>query len=155
MSLIARKPRPIPSRDIDPSRFRDDRLFILACDDTYAPTQYFSFLRLTRVKIYVVPTLDGTSVAESVLNRLLQFDLAEDDERWMVLDVDHMTKGSHQGGLVQALQRAQQNRVRIALSKPCFELWLLLHHLEEAAVCSLTNARAVEVALRSAQGAYV
>ena len=27
----------------DPHTFRDDRLFIIACDDTYAPKQYFDF----------------------------------------------------------------------------------------------------------------
>jgi hypothetical protein len=71
MSLFQRKPRPL-SRDAE--SLRDDRLFIVACDDTFAPKQYFDFFRITRVKIHVVPTTDGTSVAAHVLERLLQFD---------------------------------------------------------------------------------
>ena len=36
MPLIARNPRPI---ERDKKEFRDDRLFIVACDDTFAPKQ--------------------------------------------------------------------------------------------------------------------
>jgi hypothetical protein len=56
MSLLNRQPRPIPSRDKDPASLRDDRLFIIACDDTYAPQQYFGFFRMTRDTI---PKPDG------------------------------------------------------------------------------------------------
>jgi hypothetical protein len=44
--------------------------------------------------------------------------------------------------------------VNIAVSKPCFELWLLLHHVEEAAVRGLSTAADVEAALRSQLGQY-
>lgn len=43
MSLTHRKGRPLVR---DAQRLRDDRLFIVACDDTYAPKQYLNFLRL-------------------------------------------------------------------------------------------------------------
>jgi len=144
MSLLDRKPRPIPTRDKDPNSLRDDRLFIVACDDTYAPQQYFSFFRLSRVKIHVVPTLDGTSAAEYVLDRLLSFDYGEGDERWMLLDTDHVTQGTHLPGFLRALQAAATQGVNVALSKPCFELWLLLHHELETAVSTLRNAKEVE-----------
>lgn len=154
MSLLNRQPRPIPTRDKDPASLRDDRLFIVACDDTYAPQQYFGFLRLTRVKIHVVPTLDGTSAAEAVLQRLLTYEYQEDDERWMLLDTDHVTQGTHLRGLLKALRDARNQGVRVALSKPCFELWLLLHHVTEADVLGLGNAGDVENALRNALGEY-
>lgn len=155
MSLLVRKPRPIPSRDKDPGRLRDDRLFLIACDDTYAPKQYFGFFRLTRVKIEVVPTEDGTSVAEAVLQRLLNsFEYEEGDERWMLLDTDHVASGSHLPGLLRALQDAQRQGVRVALSKPCFELWLLLHHADEAIATTLRHAKDVETILRTTIGEY-
>ena len=154
MSLFDRKPRPIPTRDKDPESLRDDRLFIVACDDTYAPQQYFGFFRLTRVKIHVVPTLDGTSAAEHVLERLLSFEYEEGDERWLLLDTDHVTRGTHLAGFLQALQTAATQGVNVALSKPCFELWLLLHHEQETAVATLANAREVEEALRAKLGEY-
>ena len=117
MSLLHLKPRPIPSRDKNPDRLRDDRLFIIACDDTYAPDQYFKFFKLTRVHIHVVPTQDGTSVAAAVLARLLEFKHDDDDERWMLLDTDHLTQGTHLPGLVRALRDAEDKGVRVALSK--------------------------------------
>ena len=154
MSLFALKPRPIATRDKDPSRLRDDRLFLVACDDTFAPKQYFSFFGFTRVKIHVIPTEDGSSVAESVLKRLLEFEHEEDDERWMLLDADHVTAGTHLPGFLRALRNSERLGVKVALSKPSFELWLLLHHEEESAVTSLANAIEVEHALRNKLGEY-
>ena len=89
MSLFQRKNRPIPSRDKDPEILRDDRLFIVACDDTYAPKQYFGFFRLPRVHVHVQETTDGSSVAQYVLERLLSYEYEDDDELWMLLDTDH------------------------------------------------------------------
>jgi len=154
MSLFDRKPRPIPSRDKDPGRLRDDRLFIIACDDTYAPDQYFSFFKFSRVRIHVIPATQGSSVAEAVLARLLEFEHEEDDERWMVLDTDHLTQGSHLRGLRRALQDAKKKGVRVAFSRPCFEIWLLMHHIDEIALGPLPNASAVEAALRERIGEY-
>jgi hypothetical protein len=151
MSLFQRKPRPL-SRDIE--SLRDDRLFIVACDDTFAPKQYFDFFRITRVKIHVVPTTDGTSVGAHVLNRLPQFDHDPDDELWMLLDTDHCATGSHLRGFTEALRDASDKQVNVALSKPCFEFWLLLHHLDEAAAVGLADCGDVESKLRESVGEY-
>lgn len=151
MSLLQRKPRPITRIE---STFRDDRLFIVACDDTYAPKQYFDFFAFQRVKIHVVPTEDGTSVASYVLSRLLAYDHEEDDELWLLLDTDHCTSGTHLPGFIAAISDAKQRGVKVALSKPCFELWLLLHHLEGSDVVDLVDASDVEAKLRSTLGEY-
>jgi hypothetical protein len=151
MSLVQRKPRPL-SRDA--ASLRDDRLFIVACDDTYAPQQYFGFFRIPRVQVHVVPTLDGTSAAEHVLARLLQFDHEEDDELWLLLDTDHCAQGPHLASFTAALSEAKRQGVSVALSKPCFELWLLLHHVDETAMGALPEARDVDDKLRATLGAY-
>ena len=59
MSLTRRKARPLKR---DGTRLRDDRLFIVACDDTYAPKQYFDFSRFpgcrcTSFRLKVAPLL--------------------------------------------------------------------------------------------------
>ena len=151
MTLIPRQPRPLTR---DAGSLRDDRLFIVACDDTFAPKQYFDFFRFTRVKIHVVPTPDGSSAAAHVLDRLLRFDHEEDDELWMLLDTDHCVRGAHLASFVEALREAKRQRVNVALSKPSFELWLLLHHVEETALGVLPAARDVEEALRVTLGEY-
>lgn len=151
MSLVQRKARPLTR---DAVSLRDDRLFIIACDDTYAPKQYFGFFNITRVKVHVVPTEDGTSAAKYVLERLLNFDHEVDDELWMLLDTDHCIAGNHFKSFNAAITDARQRGIKVALSKPCFELWLLLHHEEESAVTALKNAQETEIALRKKLGQY-
>ena len=146
-----RKPRPLKR---DPDSFRDDRLFIIACDDTYAPKQYFGFFENPRVKVHVVPTLDGTSTANRVLDRLMEFEYEEGDERWLLLDTDHCIKGGHVSSFMAAIKDAGKKNVNVALSRPCFEIWLLLHHTEDCNVGELTNAQDVEKALSQVLGSY-
>jgi hypothetical protein len=142
----------------DAPTFRDDRLFIVGCDDMYAPDQYFGFFKLTRVHVCVVPTLDGTSTAQAVLDRVLEAaknaQIESDDELWMVLDTDHCIEGTHLASFTAALTSAEQKGVKIALSRPCFELWLLLHHVEETEVVNLATAAQVQQALREELGEY-
>lgn len=148
---MSRKPRPLKR---DSNSYRDDRLLLIGCDDTYAPKQYFDAFEFKRVKVEVVPTLNGTSVADHVLDRLLGFECDDDDERWLILDTDHVTKGTHLASLTQTLTRARQARVNIAFSRPCFELWLLLHYVDETGIGNLANATAVNKHLRRSIGTY-
>ena len=151
MSLVNRRPRPLKR---DSTSLRDDRLFIIACDDTYAPAQYFGMFKVPRVRIHVVPTIDGTSSARHVLDRLLSFEHEDYDERWLVLDTDHYDQGTHLASFVAALREANAKGIQVALSKPCFELWLLLHLVEEDAVTEFVDANAVAVALSEKLGHY-
>ena len=151
MSLTRRKARPLTR---DHASLRDDRLFIVACDDTYAPKQYFGFFKLTRVQIHVVSSENGKSSSNHVLKQLLSFEHDEDDELWMLLDTDHYANGTHLRTFRSTIKRAQRQGVNVALSKPCFELWLLLHHLEESDVKLLEDAKKTEKKLRQVLGQY-
>ncbi len=151
MTLVPRQPRPLIR---DTESLQDTRLFIVACDDTFAPKQYFNFFRFPRVQVHVVPTPDGSSAARHVLERLLAYEHEEDDELWMLLDTDHFTQGAHLAAFVDALAEARRQRVNVALSKPSFELWLLLHHVEETTLGALPTARDVEEVLRARLGEY-
>ena len=149
---MPRKPRPL-AREIQ--HFRDDRIYIIACDDTYAPQQYFDCFTKDflgkRMQIHVIPTTDGTSAAEHVLDRLLEVNYESYDERWLILDTDHYIEGSHQRSFQNALAKARQNDVKIAVSRPCFEFWLALHHLEidSPHLSDITNASHVEAILKT------
>ncbi|MEE7627509.1 RloB family protein [Methylobacter sp. Wu8] len=151
MSLTQRKSRPL-IRDTD--SLRDDRLFIVACDDTYAPKQYFDFFKMVRIKVHVVetPKEDTSSHATHVLERLQKFEHEEDDELWMLLDTDHCTKNEHIKSFKRALKDAREQGIKVALSRPCFELWLLLHHADYSVVTSLKNASETDAALSQALG---
>lgn len=143
------KPRPLVR---ETATFRDDRLFIVACEDTYAPKHYFDIFQIPRVQIHVVPTQDGRSSPQHVLERLLAFDHAEHDQRWLLLDIDHRNVGPHVKNLVDTIREAQQRGIHIAVCNPCFELWLLLHHQDvEGAFGKCSD---VERALKKTLGSY-
>lgn len=151
--MSRRKPRPL---DRDKQTFRDDRIYIVACDDTYAPKQYFETFALRRLQIHVIPTQDGTSSAKHVLERLLGYEIGERDERWMLLDTDHYTKREHLKSFTKVIKEAEEAEVRVALSKPCFEFWLLLHHLtrQDPDLQKLSTARNTENLLKKTLGSY-
>lgn len=145
------KPRPLVR---ETATFRDDRLFIVACEDTYAPKQYFDIFEIPRVQIHVVPTEDGRSSPQHVLDRLLNFEHADYDQRWLLLDVDHRGSGSHLRNLVETLSEAKRQEVNVAICNPCFELWLLLHHRDEGACTRFADCSDVERTLREVLGGY-
>jgi hypothetical protein len=89
-----------------------------------------------------------------VLERLLGYEVQEDDERWLLLDTDHYIQGPHIASFLAALRTARQQDVRVALSRPCFELWALLHHVDETQVASLPDCTAVTSELRRILGTY-
>lgn len=152
MALINRPKRPI---NRNAGALRDDRLFIVACDDTYAPKQYFDSFQLARIHVHVVPTTDGSSVAKHVLERLKGVESEPDDERWMILDTDHCIAGSHVEGFLSALQSARQQGIFVALSRPCFEVWLALHYLDDyEELTKMQNAQEVGEMLKRMLGQY-
>jgi hypothetical protein len=53
VSLIERKPLSIGRAE---RTRRDDRFFVVAAEDTYAPDQYFKGLEFPRVKVVLLPT---------------------------------------------------------------------------------------------------
>lgn len=138
----------------DVVEFRDDRIFFIGCDDHYAPKQYFDFFRIPRIKVIPIPATDDLSHAKWVLDKLLECDVEEDDERWMVLDTDHCTDSQHFKSFEAAITEARQHDIGIAISKPCFEVWLALHHVDPTVLDSCEDATAIGEVLRKALGAY-
>jgi hypothetical protein len=63
---------------------------------------------------------------------------AEIDEFWCVFDVEWPR---NHPGLDQAVQEAHANDIQLAISNPCFELWLILHFQDHAAWLDNTQAR--------------
>jgi hypothetical protein len=63
---------------------------------------------------------------------------AEIDEFWCVFDVEWP---KNHPGLKDAIERARQNGVQLAVSNPCFELWLILHFQDCGAWLNNDHAR--------------
>ncbi len=114
-----------------PKFVRDARIFVIAVEGEKTEAQHFSLFEGSRVHVEILPAdSDGLSAPKHVLERLVKFgeeyDLGPEDERWLVADVDRQ-RGQF---LDEVTQVAQESGYRLALSNPCFELWLLLHFQE-------------------------
>jgi hypothetical protein len=63
---------------------------------------------------------------------------AEIDEFWCVFDVEWPR---NHPGLIDAIQQARANNIQLAISNPCFELWLILHFQDHSSWLDNTQAR--------------
>ena len=63
---------------------------------------------------------------------------AEIDEFWCVFDVEWPR---NHPGLEEAIQQAHANGIELAISNPCFELWLILHFRDHTAWLDNDEAR--------------
>jgi hypothetical protein len=126
MALTSRKQRPL-DRSV-PHR-RDTRLIIIAAEGRKTEKQYFAQFRDTRIQVKVLPTgEDNQSSPKHVINRLVnyseEYQIGKGDELWLMIDVDrwkNLGEISH-----EAVRRGYQ----LAMSNPCFEVWLLCHYRE-------------------------
>ena len=109
--------------------FRDAILFLIICEGEKREPQYFEFLDglSTRIKVYPVPNVSGASAPNHLFqnaeNATGTYDLKETDELWFVLDIDTWRGHIHE---LQSNCRKKRNW-NIALSNPCFEVWLFFH----------------------------
>lgn len=124
--------------------FRDARLIVIASEGKDTERIYFKALAKEytnlRVHVHILERSENeqnNSSPEHVLQQLndykSKYDLEADDELWLVVDKDRWTEAmlSH-----VATECSQEVAMHMALSNPCFELWLLLH-MEDAASLSL------------------
>lgn len=89
-------------------------------------------LRLSAAEIEVVPAaVDALSLVNRAMElrderkiKVRQSCAVRYDSVWVVFDTDRADTNPR---LNDALQKAQANKINVALSNPCFEFWLLLH----------------------------
>lgn len=72
------------------------------------------------------------------------------DEVWCVFDVDQFERDG--GRVSAAIQVARELKISLAISQPCFEFWLLLHH--DQCQMPFTNCTQVAVRLRQSVPGY-
>lgn len=134
-----RKKRPIQRIE---NRTRDASLVVIASEDRFAVKQYFELFHSTRIQFHVLETDHGESSPQHVMARLeqylVEYSVGEGDQFWLVCDTDHWLESNHIRNLVEVVKRCKQKDIAVALSNPCFDLWLLLHFNEFPIVASLT-----------------
>ncbi|WNJ17341.1 RloB family protein [Pontibacter sp. G13] len=114
--------------------FRDSYLLVIACEGAKREKEYFEKLvwGSQRIKLKILspegPEI-GNSSPKWVLDRAAKFDrefgLGKDDLLWMVMDKDRWDEKL----LREIYQTVQQSKGwNLAISNPCFEVWLLMHY---------------------------
>lgn len=128
--------------------FRDARLIVIASEGKDTERIYFNALAKEytnpRVHVHILNRNEqelNNSSPEHVLKQLndykSQYELEADDELWLVVDKDRWTDAM----LSRVAKECTQDEfMHMALSNPCFELWLLLH-LEDATVLTPEEQR--------------
>ena len=114
--------------------FRDATLFVIASEGAVTEPRYFEGLkeRCHRPGIYIhVLVRDDSSLSspEYVLGELDRFrgeySLREGDQLWLLMDRDAQ---SWKPAMISAIAQDCQSRgYFLAVSNPCFEIWLFLH----------------------------
>ena len=145
MALTSRKKRPL---DLNVPYQRDTRLIVIAAEGRETEKQYFAQFGDKRVHVKVLATgEDNKSAPEHVLMRLTSFrdeyQIGGEDELWLMVDVDRWN-------LANIAQEAVQKGYQLAISNPCFEVWLLCHFQDPPPIASACQP--IEEALRMALG---
>jgi hypothetical protein len=132
------------------SGIRDPKLIIIATEGTKTEPTYFNdmaspqYFYNPRIHVEVLERVDTASAPEYVLRMLdefcSQYKLKADvDELWLVIDTDRW--GDAKLSTIGTL--CHQKGYYMAVSTPCFEIWLLLHHrsLDDYSVETLDEFR--------------
>jgi len=126
------------------------RFIVIATEGTKTEKQYFEAMALadaftptSKVHIEVLEKLSTDSSPTHIIEMLDAFKrkyvLRKYDELWMVIDLDQWQ--DRELGTVAA--QCVQKNYQLAVSNPCFELWLLLHF---KSLDDYTDAELVEMA---------
>lgn len=115
---------------------------LIVCEGRVTEPEYINLIRI-KEKINLVQiiidheggtpkTLVDRAVSEKRLNKSA---FGKDDEIWCVFDIDEHPL------ITEAKQKAAANGIKLAISNPCFEFWLLLHFVYHSAPISRHDAR--------------
>lgn len=126
---MARKKRSYKKKE----PFRESTLFVIVCEGAVTEPIYFKKIGgdSKKIKIEIVPPVNNKSAPKWLINNAAlsveKYELKEDDELWIVSDVDNWEL-AHIHELGKYCQETVQWNA--AISNPCFEVWLYLHYAD-------------------------
>jgi hypothetical protein len=126
---------------------RPRKTFIIFCEGSVSEVAYLEALASTPevkeaaavdIKVQSEHGVPMTLVSLAVeAKKNARKSAAEVDEFWCVFDVEWPKRHPN---IKEAKQKAESNRIRLAISNPCFEVWLTLHFADCAAPLSTDKA---------------
>ena len=136
-----RKNLGFPRRVLGRRRYR--KRFVISAEGSKTERQYFNLLNrlLDQIHIQLIPT-DSKSAPRYVLKKMKRYidrySTEKDDEYWLVVDTDQWS----QEHLMELHRWSQSDqKFGLAVSKPAFEYWLLLHFEDATGVYSVADCR--------------
>lgn len=119
-----------------PSREPKPR-FLLVCEGTRTEPSYLNGMRhlwRSLIELEISPGGTPKTLVERAVNLKREAEReakkdtnAQYDEVWCVFDIDEHPF------VREAKQQAEANDIKVAISNPCFELWILLHFQDQRA----------------------
>jgi hypothetical protein len=122
--------------------FRDASFLIIACEGSKREKIYFETLAKgkQRIKIKVLSSDEDTkghSAPHWILERAISYTeeigANQYDTLWFVLDIDKWKRK-----ILETIKSECKSNWFLALSNPCFEVWLLMHYLDPSEIDSVT-----------------
>jgi len=141
MAKKARKPEPRSLKRKVAIR-RPKKTLVVYCEGEKTEPQYLlalkeqPFVRDVAAVDLRVETGHGGAVPRTLVSLAVEArdrargEEGEIDEFWCVFDVEWP---KNHPGLKEAIRRAADNGIKLAVSNPCFELWLILHFQDHGA----------------------
>lgn len=133
------------------AKARDYSLFVIACEGTKTEPSYFGlFDNFDRIKVRILEHKQTESAPSFVLDSAKRY-IAEEgldakygDSLWCVIDVDKWPID-----MINKLGSfcINTSSCHIAISNPCFEIWLLYHKLKDLSDIDCSKSHNVKVAL--------
>jgi hypothetical protein len=134
---------------------REGNIFLVVTEGEKTEPKYFDALKRrlrlpsVQIEIFHPPSTDPIGLVDCAItmrnNRNRQNRDPKYDEVWVVFDLEK-THDERRELAGRAINRARDNKIRIAYSDPCFEFWLLLH--EEYTTRSFDDCADVVKSLR-------
>jgi len=131
--------------------------FVILCEGTLTEPHYLkTFARLSNVRTLATLDIRGLGfeprkLVEEARNVARQERRQESGstQYWCVFDVESPKPHPR---LLEAVQMAQDNGIHLAVSNPCFELWLLLHYIDHESWLDNGTCRAIRHKQDGSQG---
>lgn len=142
MAQRGRKQRPVKNLRRSAGSRPERRTIMVFCEGVNSEPDYINGLkRLPNISANNALDLrihPGKGVPLTLVERAVGFrDEPEIDELWCVFDVEWP---KHHPNLKPAIQLARSNDINLAISNPCFELWLILHHRDHGSFINTGDA---------------
>lgn len=132
-----------------PSRLEPRPRILIVCEGTQTEPTYFEGLKKEEaVRLVEIVVEDSGGVPKTLVARAAKLKRDAEklskrrrdntlryDEVWCVFDID-----AHPG-VSEAKIQARDNGIALAISNPCFELWILLHFQDQTAHIERSDAQ--------------